>query len=205
MIQLCVRISLCLLALAVAPGFAQEKGTAPAETAMTPEQQQAMEAFMKAMTPGDAHRHLASQAGDWDFVGKFWMEPGAPPQESKGHSSREMILGGRVLRESITSEMMGMPFQGLGMTGFDNVTGRFWSTWNDNMSTGVMTSEGTCDAAMTRCEYRGSYSDPISGEKKATRMVIEGAADREIFTGFETGPDGKEIQTMEMVYARKKK
>ena len=32
--------------------------------------------------------------------------------------------------------MMGMPFEGIGRTGYDNVTGKYWSTWIDNMSTG---------------------------------------------------------------------
>ena len=42
--------------------------------------------------------------------------------------------------------MMGTPFTGHGMTGYDNVTGKYWSTWTDSMSTGIMVSEGSCDA-----------------------------------------------------------
>ena len=57
-----------------------------------------------------------------------------------------MGLDGRVLIEEVTSSMMGMPFTGHGMTGYDNVTGKYWSTWTDSMSTGLMVSEGTCDA-----------------------------------------------------------
>ena len=41
---------------------------------------------------------------------------------------------------------MGIPYRGHGMTGFDNVTDKYWSTWNDSMSTGIMVTEGTCDA-----------------------------------------------------------
>ena len=29
-------------------------------------------------------------------------------------------------------------FTGVGRTGYDNVTGRYWSTWTDTMSTGVV-------------------------------------------------------------------
>lgn len=202
--QRVVRIFLFLLALVAVPGLAQEKGKASAEPEMTPEEQKAMEAFMASMTPGPQHRHLAGRAGKWTFVGKFWTEPGAPPQESRGTSVREAILGGRVISETIESEMMGMPFRGLGMTGFDNVTQRYWSTWNDTMSTGVMISYGTCDDAMAKCEFHGSYSDPLTGMMKETRMTADSEADRETFRSFEKGPDGKEMMTMEIVYSRSK-
>jgi hypothetical protein len=41
--------------------------------------------------------------------------------------------------------MMGVPFVGHGMSGFGNVTGRFWSRRLDYFSTGLGVSEGTCD------------------------------------------------------------
>src|SRR6266436_3027817 len=62
--------------------------------------------------------------------------------------------------EEVASTMMGAPFTGHGMTGFDNVTGKYWSTWNDSMSTGVMLSEGTCDAQKV-CTFTGTWNDPI--------------------------------------------
>jgi hypothetical protein len=51
-----------------------------------------------------------------------------------GTATREMALDGRVLMEELTSSMMG----------YDNVTGKYWSTWTDSMFTGLMVSEGTC-------------------------------------------------------------
>jgi len=190
----------CALACGALSAAAQQGG----EPQMTAEQQQAMEAMMKAMTPGPQHQHLARAVGEWDFLGKFWTEPGAPPQESKGASTRELMLGGRVLRERVTSNVMGMPFEGFGMTGFDNVTGRFWATWNDNMSTGVMLSYGTCDAEMKRCEFEGSYPDPLTGKMKKNRMVSEHHGDHEVMRSYEAGPDGKEVLTMELAFNRKK-
>jgi hypothetical protein len=35
---------------------------------------------------------------------------------------------------------MGMPFEGLGYTGYDNVKKQYFGTWIDSMSTGIMTS-----------------------------------------------------------------
>ena len=55
--------------------------------------------------------------------------------------------------------MMGMPFTGHGMRGYDNVSGKYWSTWNDSMSTGMMVSEGTCDA-QKRLHLHGQLERP---------------------------------------------
>ena len=176
----------------------------PAAT-LTPEQQKRMETWVKAMTPGAPHKWLAARAGKFDFAGKFWMEPGAPPQVAKGIADRTLLLGGRVLQEKLTSTLMGMPLDGLGLAGYDNVTGRFWSTWNDSLSTGQRVAGGTCDAAGAACSWRGTYSDPDSGKSKAVRLELrlEGA-DREVLTAFEAGADGKEARTMELSYTRRK-
>ena len=164
-----------------------------------------METWVKSMTPGAPHKWLAARAGKFEFAGKFWMEPGAPPQAAKGVAERSLTLGGRVLQEKLTSTLMGMPLEGLGLAGYDNVSGQFWSTWNDSLSTGLRVAGGSCDAAGTACTWRGSYSDPDSGKSKAVRLELErDGADREVLTGFEAGGDGKESRTMELVYTRRK-
>ncbi len=132
-----------------------------------------METWVKSMTPGSPHKWLAARAGKFDFAGKFWMEPGAPPQAAKGVAERSLALGGRVLQEKLVSTLMGMPLEGLGLAGYDNVSGQFWSTWNDSLSTGLRVAGGTCDAAGTACVWRGSYSDPDSGKSKAVRLELQ--------------------------------
>jgi len=90
---------------------------------MTPEQKAEMEAYMKAGTPGAPHQALASSAGSYDLKIKSWHEPGGPAMEDTGTATRAMALDGRVLVEEVNSSMMGTPFNGHGMTGYDNVTG----------------------------------------------------------------------------------
>ena len=110
---------------------------------MTPEQMAEMEAYMKAGTPGAPHEALAAAVGSYDLKIKSWHEPGGPPMEETGTATRTMALDGRVLMEDLTASMMGMSFTGHGMTGYDNVIGKYWSIWTDSMSTGLMVSEGT--------------------------------------------------------------
>ena len=90
--------------------------------------------------------------------------------EEIGTATRKMALDGRVLIEEVYSTMMGTPFTGHGMTGFDNVTGKYWSTWTDSMSTGLMISEGTCDAQQN-CTFTGSWNDPIKKGPVNSRMT----------------------------------
>src|SRR5206468_7161965 len=125
---------------------------------MTPEQKAEMEAYMKAGTPGPPHQTLASFAGNYDMKVRSWHDPAGPATEDAGTAKRSMILGGRVLLEEVSSTMMGSPFTGQGMMGYDNVSGKYWSTWNDSMMTGLMVSEGTCDAQGKTCTFVGHWN-----------------------------------------------
>jgi len=183
-----------------APALAQD-GHEHAQ--MTPEQKAEMEAYMKAGTPGAPHQALAATAGSYDLKIKGWHEPGAPAFEESGTATRTMALGDRVLVEDVTSSMMGMPFNGHGMMGYDNVTGKYWSTWNDSMSTGVMMSEGTCDAQNV-CSFTGSWNDPVKGGKITARMTSRWTSPTtQVFEMYGPGKDGKEMKMMEITYTKK--
>jgi len=112
-------------ALLAPMALAQEEQEQPQ---MTPEQMAEMEAYMKAGTPGPQHKELAAGVGSYDLEIKSWHEPGGPPMEETGSAVRTMGLDGRVLFEELESSMMGTPFTGHGMTGYDNVSGKYWST-----------------------------------------------------------------------------
>jgi hypothetical protein len=174
----------------------------PQAQTMSPEEQKMMEIWAQAMKPGPQHKELAAMAGTWEFKGTFWMDPSAPPSQSAGTAERVILLGGRVLQEKVTSSMMGQPFEGMGLTGYDNITGEYWSTWNDNMSTGIMMATGKC--TKDKCEFIGTYSDAQTGGTKKSRMISHCEPDKEVHEMFDIGPYGKEFKTMELVYTRKK-
>lgn len=204
---------LCLvtsLVIPLAPRLAQAQepdkpappGAAP--PTMSPEAQEAMEAYTKAGTPGKQHKWLAGKAGAWEYSGKFWMDPSQPPVDAAGTAERSVLLGGRVLAETVKSEFMGQPFEGYGLTGYDNIQQQFWSTWSDNMSTHVIFSTGTCDD-QGECTLSGEYPDAVSGKTKTMRVVSrDEGPDKEVHEAFDVGPDGKEHKSMELVYTRKK-
>lgn len=170
---------------------------------MTPEQKAEMEAYMKAGTPGAPHQALAATAGSYDVKVKSWNEPGGPAMEESGTAQRTMLLDGRVLAEDYAGTMMGMPFTGHGLTGYDNVSGKYWSTWMDSMSTGVMVSEGGCDAQRT-CTFTGTWNDPIKKGPVTARMISRWTSPTtQTFEMHAPGRDGKEMKMMELTYTKK--
>lgn len=196
-----ISFAVVVTAVLAAPIGAQSEGDMPE---MTAEQQAMMEAYMAAGTPGHEHEMLAASTGEYDMVIKSWMEPGGEAMESAGTAKRHMILDGRVMVEEMSSTMMGMPFDGYGLTGFDNVTGKYWATWNDSMSTGIMVAEGTCDDMGETCTFTGTWHDPVTKEAMTSRMIAEHTSPTtELFTMYGPGPDGNEMKMMEITYTKK--
>jgi hypothetical protein len=198
---LLVAVSVALISVA-SPTAAQTKQ--PAAT-MSKEQQAMMDAMMKAMTPGENHKLLASLVGEWTFVNRMWMDPAAPPTESNGTSTYTMILGGRYLQGEHKGVFSGMPFEGLGVTGYDNLGRQFVASWIDNFGTGIMYMTGKYDPATKAFTFITSMDDPMKpGTKIKVRQVLKLLdRDKHVMEWYEIR-GGKERRTMEIVYARKK-
>lgn len=179
-------------------------GPAQEKPEMSPEEAAMMAAWVKASTPNENHQRLAAFEGTWDFTSRWWGEPGAPPQESKGTSTFEMILGGRYLRETVTSQMMDGAFEGVGYSAYNNLKGAYESTWIDNMGTGIMVYRGVYDEGAKTYTWTGDYIDAMSGKPATMRIVtrIE-SRDRRVAEFYQPGADGAEYKAMELNYKRR--
>ena len=80
----------------------------------------AMKAMMEAGTPGEPHKMLAKSNGTWSADVTHWMGDGAAPQKATGTSVNTMIYGGRYQQSKFSGKMMGMPFEGTAIMGYDN-------------------------------------------------------------------------------------
>lgn len=167
----------------------------------------AMKAWMDFATPGEAHKALAKSDGNWTCETTMWMEADKPPMTSTGESTNKMIMGGRYQMGEFKGNMMGMPFEGMSITGYDNHKKKYVSTWIDNMGTGIMHMEGTWDDATKTMTMEGKMED-ITREgkycemKETFKMVDDDHMVMEMY-----GPDpktGKQYKTMEIKYTRKK-
>jgi|SRR5689334_5433508 len=193
---------LCLLVLVSVPVLAQHEHGKPPEGA--PAGGPDMDAMMKAMSPGPEHKLLARMVGDWTFTNKMWMDPSAPPAEGSGTMHAEMILDGRYLQSVWKGNFMGMPFEGHGTEGYDNMTKKHVSSWVDNMGTGIMYSTGTCEQGGKVCTSTSEMIDPMSGVMTASRSVVTWTSDKSFTMEMYMKPaGGTETKGMEITATKK--
>ena len=167
--------------------------------AQTPEE---MKAWQESMTPNEHHKWLASFDGEWIGEVKMWMDPSLPPSVSKIKTKNEMIMNGLYQRSTHSGEMMGQPFNGEGMMGFDNTKKKFVSTWIDNMGSGIMYMEGSMVEGEKILTTYGEMSDPMSGETINVKQVLKVIDDdTHIFEMYMIIGDN-ETKTMEIMYKR---
>jgi hypothetical protein len=164
---------------------------------------QDMKAMMAYSTPGEIHKMLAQSAGDWKATVTMWTQPGASPMVSTAEARNEMILGGRYLQGRNTGNFMGMPFEGISVTGYDNAKKQFVNSWIDNMGTGMMYMTGTWDAATRSIHFSGSMVDPMSGKDIPVREVWKLVDDSTQVLEMYSSVDGKDFKNMEIKYTRK--
>lgn len=205
----------------VAPCLAQDTASSPAAPLSPPstggqpsagEMQQMMAQMMELGKPGENHKQLAQLAGDWTYTVKMWMDPTAPPTESKGTSTRKAIMDGRFFiadakgsfqMPGANGKMQDFNFTGMSIEGYDNVKKKFVSTWIDNMGTMIMVSEGTYDPTSKAFTYTANC-EMMPGMPVKIREVIKVVdKDHHTFEWYEDRGAG-EAKTMEISYTRKK-
>lgn len=191
------------LALSAIDSVAQEKAEEAQQKTKSVAEDAANASWENYMAVGDMHKMLASANGDWKAEMKFWMAPGAEPQVSTASCVNKMILGDRYQESTFEGTVMGMPFEGRGLVGYDNIKKTFNSIWIDNMGTGTMVSEGTYDEKTNTINFKGSSMDPMSGKEVKNREVYKMINDNHhVFELYSPGADGKEFKTMEINYRR---
>jgi len=191
---------------AAGAGYAAD-AKAPASAAKAPEpsaQEKAWAEWMQKNVPGDPHKLLAQNAGEWTISVKTWMTPDAQPTTSAGTSSTKMILDGRYLQETSSGDMGGFPFSGQGLTAYDNASKKYEATWVDNMSTAIFHCDGSYDAGSKSLTMNGMTYDPAAGKDVAVKTVTRFVDDKShVFEWWGPDPSGKMFKSMEITYTRK--
>jgi len=165
--------------------------------------QEIMEIYRKAGAPGEPHKALARLAGTWETRSRGWMGPDRPPVESTGTCEQQMVLDGHYLQQTYSGDMMGQPFTGISLLGYDNHTKKYQSIWIDTMSTGVYFFEGTASRDGRTIMQESRYDDPVHGPS-VWRTVTRINGDNTIeFEMFLTPKGEQEIKMMEMTITRK--
>lgn len=157
---------------------------------------------MKLAELAEPHHEFAAQVGIWQTSMKVFMEPGMPPMVVEGESVMKTIMGGRYLIEEFTSDFMGMPFEGMLLQGYDNLSQEYWSIWIDSMSTGYGPSFGHKNAEGALV-LNGVMKDLRTPDGRPTRSVVTWKGENAVhFEMFDTAPDGTEMLVMVIDYTR---
>jgi len=197
---------------------AKKKGKAAepaAPAAAAPDMEEMMKQWMALSVPGEGHKRLEPLVGTWEASTKIWMGgPGTPPAESKGTETSKWVLGkrfilsefkGQMAMPGADGQMQMVPFEGIGMTGYDNFRNMYVGTWADSMGTPILSMTGSADATGKIISMYGQMDEPglkVVGRtvRYVTRIVDEDHHTFEIFD-LHAGPDYK---VMQIDYTRKK-
>lgn len=199
-----LRLSLVACTVAAAVGsvtlFADDKKPATPPAQMDPAAMQAM--MEKAGALGPEHAELAKEVGTWECEIED-LTPGMNAPKEKGTSTSKLIMGGRVLQEDFKGTMMGQPFEGMALSGYDNIRKQYWTTWMDSMSTGMMVSYGTRTA--DKLVMDGTFTCPMSPEPATAKSTITyESPDKHVMEMSMAMKDGTPMGAMRITYLRKK-
>ena len=161
----------------------------------------AREAMKKAAVPGPHHARLARMAGAWKAVTRDSSGPGKP-RVSVGTAKMSMILGGRFLVHEFKGISNGKSFEGMGVSGYDNIRQKYVDIWMDDMMTSITSMEGEWNEDTRTLESVGEALMP-NGQRVKMRSLSRDVSDDEVFFEmFVTGPKGKEKKVFEITYTR---
>ena len=165
-----------------------------------------MKACVAAGMPGEKHAHLAKSVGTWTGKSTLWMAPGVEPVTSDCTSKVTTIMDGRFTKAEFDGEIPGMgPYHGVGISGYDNVSQKFVSTWIDNHSTGIMTGTGDLSSDGKTTTWNYTYTCPIA-KKPVVMRQVDTMTGPNTMTMEMSGPDpktGKDFKMMKIELTKK--
>jgi hypothetical protein len=163
-----------------------------------------MKAYQEFMTPGSMHKWMTKFNGTWEADIASFMDP-SNPAKSKATNVTKTIMNGLYQVGDYTGNMMGMPFQGHSIMGYDNGKKMFVNTWIDNMGSGIIYMTGNYDEATKTLHLKGKQTNPMNGQDMDIREEMKIVDDNNYtLVMYGTGPDGKEMKFMEGNFKKKK-
>ena len=149
--------------------------------------------------PGPEHAILKESEGSWVAT----LNAGGA--ESKGTSNSKLALNGLWLIEEFAGDVGGMKFEGRGAMSYDAAKKKYIHVWIDSMSTSPMISEGTYDKATKTLSLAGTMPMPDGSSMKVTQTTVTKDADTRVFSLKGAGPDGKDMEMLQITYKRQTK
>src|SRR5262249_46381647 len=131
------------------------------------------------------------------------VNPNRPSEESDGTSEGTMLFGGRYVQVVHKGTLNGQPFEGMMLTGYDNIGKKYVSEWIDNMGTSFVHYDGTYDKRVKRLFMGARLVDPMTRQPVKVRAVTT-FVDPSSWTyeEFATPDGGKEWQSLKITFTK---
>jgi hypothetical protein len=113
--------------------------------------------------PGEHHRALERFLGKWATETRIFMGGQSTPPE-KGTSEFSWLMPGRWMKSEWKSSMMGMPFQGFMILGYDNFKQSYVSSTITSLDTALVHAEGDMDPSDKALLSYGTLDEYLTGE-----------------------------------------
>jgi hypothetical protein len=189
----------------VASTFVRSADQAPASDKKEPSAEEMMKVWEKYGKPGKEHEIFKSMEGKFDADVTMQM-PGAPsPDQSKGTAENKLIFDGRYMHSDYAGTFMGQPFKGANLWAYDKLKEKYVSLWIDNMSTMVMSAEGTADPSGKVITVVGKCHDPVEKKEITMRNVLTVTDnDHHTYESYHSVDGKPEMKVLTIKYTRAK-
>lgn len=152
--------------------------------------------------PTEEHMMLQKSVGEW--VGTLTMSMEGMPTDPVDATETVKAFGGFWTVSHFKCDFMGAPYEGMGSNGYDPMTRKYISTWQDNMSPAFVMMEGEMgeDGKMT---YTYEAIDMHTGKMAPHRnelVMSDDAYTMDFFIG--EGAAAKKTMTISMKRKAKK-
>lgn len=155
-----------------------------------------------AATSGAAadQNELRKYVGTWDVVMKV-PQPDGQVVESKGAEVNSAVCGGAWMWSDFESTMLGAPYEGHGLIGYDASRALFVTYWVDSTTPYLIALDGKIDPSSRTITYAGTMRDSSATEVPMTQKLSWTAEDTRVAEFAFKSAAG--ATSMEILYTRK--
>jgi len=169
--------------------------------------QKTMQEFMRLGTPGEEHKELAKQVGNWKTTMRHRDGPDGEWQTMTGTATYEPLFDGRFVigRDKGVFEMNGqkMPYESMLILGFDSLKKEWTSRYYGSMSTWSGELRGKKNDK-GEIEFEGVHVDHITPDGRPSKAVSRWEGNDKMVFEMWDSIGGKMVHTMTWIADRVK-
>jgi hypothetical protein len=200
-------IALCGGALFVGQAKSQDKPEG------MPDMMAGMKKWMASIKPNENHKWLEQFVGKWHTTTTMMgMDPNGKGIETHGTAEFRMANGGRILVQEAKGELMmpdqtmqmkKIPYEGMGMFGYDSYRHMYVGSWSDTTTTAILQMSGALDQSKKKLTFYGQMDEPMMDiTARTVKYVFTIESDKKFTFSVYDLHAGENFKPLEIVYER---